>query len=259
MDPTHVQPYPVALACEVVQCIQGSSSHREAFTNIIKDSNVNMWFKEKNKVIQLKELQLLHYMHTQWDLCFHMLSWLLELCPVSSIAILEPLLSKTNFHSRQSTISLHSHSIKKWQSTGSRLMNGKVCKTVILSVSPELALTLYFNRTITSRFPTKYSNSCLKSPHQFCRAPFHHLRCSCHSGRSSPQRTSTYNPSSNLASTQHTPTIIGWITHHPMSLQCIHGLTFISSQLIIIHPSSQPHDPDELDSNTLGTPLHQVG
>lgn len=78
---------PVSLACEVVRCIRGSSSRQEAFTNIIKNGNANGWFQNKGKVVQLKELQLLRYVRTRWDSCFHMLSRLLELRPVSLIAV----------------------------------------------------------------------------------------------------------------------------------------------------------------------------
>jgi hypothetical protein len=74
---------PVALAHEVVRCIRGLSSRREAFAKIIKDGNANGWFKENGKAVKLKQLQLLRYVRTWWDSCFHMLSQLLELRPVS--------------------------------------------------------------------------------------------------------------------------------------------------------------------------------
>jgi hypothetical protein len=73
----------VALTCEVVRCIWGSSSCQEALAKIIKDGNANGWFKENGKAVKLKQLQLLCYVRTWWDSCFHMLSRLLELRPVS--------------------------------------------------------------------------------------------------------------------------------------------------------------------------------
>jgi hypothetical protein len=88
---------PVALALEVVRTIRGSGLRREAFREVIDNGNKNKWFKKDGQVVQVRQLQLLRYVRTRWDSCFHMLNRLRELRPVSCYlgAISS---STTNFH-----------------------------------------------------------------------------------------------------------------------------------------------------------------
>jgi hypothetical protein len=76
---------PVACGQNVV-CILWSSGQRcDAFDDIIKDSNAKGWFCIGNppKVIQLRPLQLLCDVKTQWDSMYFMIRRLRELHPVS--------------------------------------------------------------------------------------------------------------------------------------------------------------------------------
>jgi hypothetical protein len=118
--------HPVALTCMVVQCIQGLNLCQDGLREVIDDSNKKGWFKHDGKTIQVRQVQLLCYMHTQWDLCYHMLSQLRELCPVSAILdSWDSSLSKTKLPlGRQLTTSSHSHNLKTLPSTRFQLMNG---------------------------------------------------------------------------------------------------------------------------------------
>ena len=70
---------PVALTSKVVQSIRGSGARQERFTEVIETGNAKGYFEVGGKVVQLKEWQLLHYVHTRWDSCYLMLSRLQEM------------------------------------------------------------------------------------------------------------------------------------------------------------------------------------
>ena len=70
---------PVAPTSEVVQPIRGSGARQERFAEVIETGNAKGYFEVGGKVVQLKEWQLLHYVHTRWDSCYLMLSCLQEM------------------------------------------------------------------------------------------------------------------------------------------------------------------------------------
>src|SRR5712671_2521783 len=67
---------PVVLTHSVVNAIRASGSHQEAFAHVIKDGNTEQWFKQGDplKIVELKHLELLRSMCTQWDSVFYMLN-----------------------------------------------------------------------------------------------------------------------------------------------------------------------------------------
>jgi len=75
---------PIVLAHAVVRSIRGSGQRRDAFDEVITNSNANGWFKagDSPKVVVLKQLQLLQDVCTRWDSVFHMLNRLRALRPV---------------------------------------------------------------------------------------------------------------------------------------------------------------------------------
>ena len=50
---------PIGRAHVVIKAICTSGTHREAFSNVIKDENRDGWFRHDNQVVQLAEVQLL--------------------------------------------------------------------------------------------------------------------------------------------------------------------------------------------------------
>jgi hypothetical protein len=74
---------PIARARTVVRVIRGSGLRRDAFNEVIVNGNARGWFKEGQKTIQLKQLQLLRDVHTRWDSIYHMLNRLREMRQVS--------------------------------------------------------------------------------------------------------------------------------------------------------------------------------
>jgi len=67
---------PVVLARSVVNAIRALGSCQEAFARVIKDGNVEQWFKQGDplKIVELKHLELLHSVRTWWDSVFYMLN-----------------------------------------------------------------------------------------------------------------------------------------------------------------------------------------
>jgi hypothetical protein len=74
---------PIALGREVVRVIQASGVRREAFDDIITTGNAKNWFKDGEKTIQVRQLQLLRDVSTRWDSVYYMISRLREMRPVS--------------------------------------------------------------------------------------------------------------------------------------------------------------------------------
>lgn len=72
---------PIALARAVVRAIRSSGTRRDAFDDIIKFGNDEMWFKDGEKVVRLDRLQLLRDVRTRWDSIYKMLNRLRELRP----------------------------------------------------------------------------------------------------------------------------------------------------------------------------------
>jgi len=64
----------IALGCSIVQVIHASGQHWDAFQDIISSRNSKNWWRvkvdDKEISVQLKPLQLLHDVHTQWDSVF---------------------------------------------------------------------------------------------------------------------------------------------------------------------------------------------
>lgn len=73
---------PIALGCAVVRAIRASGSRREAFDDVIKDGNAKKWFKDGEKTLKVKSLQLLRDVCTRWDSVYYMLNRLRKLRPV---------------------------------------------------------------------------------------------------------------------------------------------------------------------------------
>lgn len=78
---------PISHARAVVKTIRGSGMRRHAFQEVIKMGNLQGWFKNGEKMIQLSELQLLRDVPTRWDSEFHMLRRLRVLPPVSFLNV----------------------------------------------------------------------------------------------------------------------------------------------------------------------------
>jgi len=80
---------PVVLTHSVVNAIRALGSRREAFAHVIKDGNAEQWFKQGDplKIVELKHLELLRSVRTQWDSVFYMLNQLRELRPVCHFSI----------------------------------------------------------------------------------------------------------------------------------------------------------------------------
>jgi hypothetical protein len=64
----------VTLDHNVIRVIRASGTRRDAFDNIIKHGNTKMLFKLDDKVVQVKELQLLQSVRTRWDSVYYMLN-----------------------------------------------------------------------------------------------------------------------------------------------------------------------------------------
>ena len=76
--------HPIALACAVVRAVRGSGLRREGLKEVIRNGNEKKWFKDGGKTIKVEQNQLLRYVRTRWDSCYHMLLRLRELRPVSA-------------------------------------------------------------------------------------------------------------------------------------------------------------------------------
>jgi hypothetical protein len=74
---------PIALGRAVVRVIRASGARREAFGNIITTGNAKNWFRDGEKTIQVKPLQLLRDVSTRWDSVYYMINRLCEMRPVS--------------------------------------------------------------------------------------------------------------------------------------------------------------------------------
>lgn len=74
---------PIALGRAVVRVIRASGARREAFDDIITTGNAKNWFKDGEKIIQVKPLQLLRDVSTRWDSVYYMINRLREMRPVS--------------------------------------------------------------------------------------------------------------------------------------------------------------------------------
>lgn len=74
---------PIALGRAVVRAIRSSGTRRAAFDDVIKDGNAKNWFKDGEKTVKVKSLQLLRDVRTRWDSVYSMLNRLRELRPVS--------------------------------------------------------------------------------------------------------------------------------------------------------------------------------
>jgi hypothetical protein len=74
---------PIALGRAVVRAIRASGSRREAFDDVIETGNAKNWFKDGEKPIKVKPLQLLRDVSTRWDSVYYMINRLREMRPVS--------------------------------------------------------------------------------------------------------------------------------------------------------------------------------
>ena len=74
---------PIALGRAVVRVIRASGARREAFDDIITTGNAKNWFRDGEKTIQVKPLQLLRDVSTRWDSVYYMINRLREMQPVS--------------------------------------------------------------------------------------------------------------------------------------------------------------------------------
>lgn len=84
---------PIALGRSIVRVIRASGQRRDSFEDLISSGNEKSWFRRKNgdkeTIVQLKSLQLLHDVRTRWDSVFYMLRRLREMRPVSFVTILK--------------------------------------------------------------------------------------------------------------------------------------------------------------------------
>ena len=76
---------PITMARVAIHAIQGSGARRDAFAAVIKDGNKDGQFKDPitKNIIQLKPLQLLQDIPTQWDSVCFMINCFHYLCQVS--------------------------------------------------------------------------------------------------------------------------------------------------------------------------------
>ena len=77
---------PIALSRAVVRVIRASGTRRDAFDDVIVNGNAKGWFRQgrppNDRVIAVKQLQLLRDVRTRWDSLYYMLNRLRELRPV---------------------------------------------------------------------------------------------------------------------------------------------------------------------------------
>ena len=73
---------PIAHARNVVRVIRGSGMRRDMFNEVIVNGNNKGWFKKEQKVVRVKQLELLRDVRTRWDSVYLMLARLREMRPV---------------------------------------------------------------------------------------------------------------------------------------------------------------------------------
>ncbi|TFK58466.1 hypothetical protein BDN72DRAFT_739940, partial [Pluteus cervinus] len=75
---------PIALTRALVVRIRGSGQWRHNFSDLIEEGNrKSWWMNQENKVVKLKNLQLLRDCPTRWDSCFKMNKRFSDMRPVS--------------------------------------------------------------------------------------------------------------------------------------------------------------------------------
>ena len=74
---------PIAMAWAAIQAIRVSSAHRDAFTAVIRDGNMDGWFKNPDTgvIMRISPLQLLWDVPSRWDSVYYMIGrfWYLHL------------------------------------------------------------------------------------------------------------------------------------------------------------------------------------
>jgi len=80
----HLKRDPVKRARRIVRILRSSDTRKRDFRNLIESGNSNGWFKRKNEVLKVPDLELLRDVRTRWDSVYYMIKRLMKLRPVSS-------------------------------------------------------------------------------------------------------------------------------------------------------------------------------
>jgi hypothetical protein len=79
----HLKSDPIKRARRIVRILRSSDERRQAFKKVIENGNRSGWFVSQNKVIQIRDLELLRDVKTRWDSVYRMIERLLQLRLVS--------------------------------------------------------------------------------------------------------------------------------------------------------------------------------